>query len=53
MTKNAETALKAATLFNRKFTIGRIKAREMVNRAGCPTYLYTLARQLIAAQNIK
>ena len=50
MNHNATIALRAANLFNRKLTIGRFAARRMVERAGCPLYLYTLARQLIAAQ---
>lgn len=52
MTKNTEVALRAATLFSREFSIGPIKAREMVRRADVPMYLYVLARQLIAAQKI-
>lgn len=47
MEKNAEIALRAAKLQPK---IGRFAARRMVERAGCPIHLYTLARQLLVAR---
>jgi len=49
MSNNAQIALKAAHL---RHSIGNFAARRMVERAGCPLYLYRMARQLLAADGM-